>query len=155
AAIRERDRRIGQTRQPVLSKYARVCFEKGDIRVHNKPMADLIHPAHPLMGAVIDMTLEARLPALKQGSVLVDPTDMGTEPQLLLMVAHEVRECTGSAERTVSREGQFLRITPAGEATFAGWAPHLDLRPATEAEAQQVKPLLEAAWLDQGLEQRA
>ena len=42
----------------MLPKYARVCFEKGDIRVLNKPMADLIHPAHPLMGAVIDMTLE-------------------------------------------------------------------------------------------------
>lgn len=155
AAIRERDRRIGQTRQPVLPKYARVCFEKGDIRLLNKPMADLIHPAHPLMGAVIDMTLEARLPALKQGSVLVDPTDMGTDPHLLLMVDHEVREGTGDSERTVSREVQFLRIAPNGEATFAGWAPHLDLRPATEVEVDQVIPLLDAAWLDQGLEQRA
>ena len=56
-----------------------------------------------------------------------------------------VREGTGDSERTVSREVQFLRIAPNGEATFAGWAPHLDLRPATEAEADQVKPLLDAA----------
>lgn len=155
AAIRERDRRIGTTRQPVLNKYERVCFEKGDIRLRNRPMADLIHPAHPLMGAIIDMTLEARLPALKQGSVLVDPTDSGTEPHLLLMVDHEVREGTGETERTVSREVEFLRVMPNGETSFAGWAPHLDLRPATDTEVEQVKPLLAASWLDKGLEQRA
>lgn len=155
ATIRERDRRIGTTRQPVLNQYARVCFEKGDIRLHNRPMADLIHPAHPLMGAVIDMTLEARLPALKQGSVLVDPTDASIEPHLLLMVEHEVREGTGDAERTVSSEIQFLRVRPDGDTRFAGWAPHLDLRPATDAEVEQSRPLLVASWLDQGLEQRA
>jgi hypothetical protein len=138
-----------------LPKYARVCFEKGDILVLHKPMADLIHPAHPLMGAVIDMTLEARLHALKQGAVLIDPADMGSEPHLLLMVDHEVREGTGTTERTLSRELQFLCISPNGEATFAGWAPHLDLRPATEAETAQIKPLLDADWLDQNLEQRA
>jgi len=92
---------------------------------------------------------------LKQGSLLVDPSEMGAEPHLLLMVDHEVREGTGGSERTVSRELQFLRITPNGEATFAGWAPHLDLRPATEAETAQAQSLLTATWLDQGLEQRA
>src|SRR5690606_19776614 len=155
AAIRERDRRIGQTRQPVLSKYARICFEKSDVRVHNKPVADLIHPAHPLMAAIIDMTLEDCLPALKQGAVLVDPSDPGSEPHLLLMVDHEVREGAGDNTRTISREIQFVRIAQDGSVSFAGWAPHLDLRPATAAEIEQIRPLLDAPWLDQGLERRA
>jgi superfamily II DNA or RNA helicase len=155
ALIRERDRHIGASRQQVLTKYERVCFEKEDMRIHNRPLADLLHPAHPLMASVIDLTLDVRSAALKQGSVLVDPLDLGTEPHLLLMIDHEVREGTGDKERTVSRQLQFLRITPNGESSFAGWAPHLDLRPATDEETTLSSRLLSAAWLDQGLEQRA
>lgn len=47
AAIRERDRVIGESRTPVLKKYQRICFEKQYVRVYGKPMADLIHPGHP------------------------------------------------------------------------------------------------------------
>src|SRR5690606_14018876 len=59
AAIRERDRVIGETRTPVLRRYERICFEKPYIRVHGKPMADLIHPGHPLMHATTDLVLSA------------------------------------------------------------------------------------------------
>ena len=50
--IRERDRVIGETLTPVLKKYERICFEKQVVRQHGKPMADLIHPGHPLMQAI-------------------------------------------------------------------------------------------------------
>jgi len=59
AAIRERDRVIGESRTPVLKKYERICFEKQHLRLHGKPMADLIYPGHPLMHAITDMVLEA------------------------------------------------------------------------------------------------
>ena len=36
AAIRERDRIIGESRTPVLKKYERICFEKDLVRVHGK-----------------------------------------------------------------------------------------------------------------------
>ncbi|WP_049272262.1 DEAD/DEAH box helicase, partial [Pseudomonas aeruginosa] len=52
AALRERDRVIGETRTPVLKQYERICFEKQQVRVPGKPMADLIHPGHPLMQAL-------------------------------------------------------------------------------------------------------
>jgi len=155
AVLRERDRQIGATRQPVLRSYERICFQKSEMRVAGRALADLIHPAHPLMGSVIDLTLEAYEPALKQGCVLVDPSDPGTEPHLLLIVDHAIREGGADSERVISRQLQFLRVTPDGITGFAGWAPHLDLRPATDAEAQRVEPLLMEPWLSAGLERRA
>jgi superfamily II DNA or RNA helicase len=155
ASIRERDRLIGTTRQPVLNKYERVCFEKSDMRIHNRPLAELVHPAHPMMAALIDLIREQCAPALKQGSVMVDPTDQGAEPHLLLILEHDVRDGASNTDRPLSRQLQFLRISPSGEVHFAGWAPHLDLRPATGAEEAKVQHLLASAWLDQGLEQRA
>lgn len=155
AAIRERDRQIGATRQPVVRSYERICFEKSQIRVSGRPLADLVHPAHPLMAAVIDLTLEAREPALRQGSVLVDPSDSGTEPHLLIIVDHAIREGGADQERVISRQLQYLRVSPDGQTGFAGWAPHLDLRPATAIEAEQANVLFELPWLNQDLERRA
>lgn len=153
--IRERDRQIGESRQPVLRSYERVCFEKSDIRIHGRPLADLVHPAHPLMAAVIDITLESRQPALKQGSVLVDPADAGDKPHLLLLIDHALREGSGDGERVISRQLQFLRVSPDGQIGFAGWAPHLDLRPADPAELAQAEGLLAEPWLADSLEKRA
>ena len=153
--IRERDRLIGQSRQPVLRSYERICFEKSDMRIHGRPLADLVHPAHPLMAAVIDLTLESRQPALKQGSVLVDPGDEGDTPHLLLLVDHALREGSGEGERVISRQLQFLRVSPDGQIGFAGWAPHLDLRPADPVELSQAASLLVEPWLADGLERRA
>ncbi|WP_373510759.1 DEAD/DEAH box helicase, partial [Thiocapsa sp.] len=79
AVIRERDRVIGETRTPVLKGYERVCFEKDHVRVHGKPMASLLHPAQPLMHAVTDLVLEANRGKLKQGAMLLDPNDEGSE----------------------------------------------------------------------------
>jgi SNF2 family DNA or RNA helicase len=103
ATIRERDRVIGETRTPVLKKYERLCFGKQHIRLPGKSMAELVHPAHPLMGAVTDLVLEAHRHKLKQGTILVDPNDDGTEPRVLFLVDHSVRESAGDNPRTVSR----------------------------------------------------
>jgi hypothetical protein len=155
AVIRERDRVIGETRTPVLKGYERVCFEKDQVRVHGKPMASLIHPAQPLMHAVTDLVLEANRGKLKQGAVLLDPNDEGTEPRVLLMIDHSVRESGGDPPRVVSRRLQFVAIGPAGTARFAGWAPHLDLQPLAETDLARVKDLLAAPWINDGLEQIA
>ena len=155
AVIRERDRVIGETRTPVLKGYERVCFEKEQVRVHGKPMASLLHPAQPLMHAVTDLVLEANRGKLKQGSVLLDPNDEGSEPRVLLMIDHSVREAGGDPPRVVSRRLQFVAIDPAGTARFAGWAPHLDLEPLTETDLARVKDLLAAPWINDGLEQIA
>ncbi len=153
AIIRERDRVIGETRTPVLKKYERICFEKQLIRLHGKPMADLIHPGHPLMQAIIDLQLEAHRGKLKQGAVLVDPNDDGLEPKVLFMIDHSVRQV--SDDRHVSRRLQFVEIDQQGVAYHAGWAPHLDLQPIAGDDLALITDILAAPWLSNNLDSLA
>jgi superfamily II DNA or RNA helicase len=151
AAIRERDRIIGESRTPVLKKYERICFEKQHVRQSGKVMADMIHPMHPLMHAVTDLVLQAHRPKLKQGAVLVDPNDDSTEPKVLFMVDHTVRESNQNGD-VASRRLQFVEIDEQGNAFNAGWAPHLDLQPIDDYDRKLVSDVLQAGWLNHNLE---
>ena len=155
ASLRERDRQISDTRIPVLVKYERICFDKSEVHVDGRPMADLVHPAHPLMAALIDVMLGDHRAKLKQGAVLLDPADPGDQPSLLLIVDHSIREGTGTSTRTISQRLQFVRADATGKMSFAGWAPHLDLQPLSAADLALIEPLLEQPWLASGLEARA
>ena len=152
AVVRERDRIMGESRTPVLRKYERICFEKSCIRIHGKPMADLVHPAHPLMHATTDLVLSAHRSKLKQGAVLVDPNDDSVDPKVLFMVDHSVREASGDQPRTVSRRLQFVSIDQSGMATHAGWAPHLDLQPIDDYDLGLINDVLSVSWISEDLE---
>ena len=151
AVIRERDRIIGESRTPVLKKYERICFEKQHVRQTGKPMADMIHPMHPLMHATTDLVLQTHRSKLKQGAVLVDPNDDNIEPKVLFMVDHTVRESSQSGE-VASRRLQFVEINEQGKAINAGWAPHLDLQPIDNYDSKLVGDILQAHWLNHNLE---
>ena len=161
AVIRERDRQMaGRDRRhldPVLRRYERVCFEKQFVRLTDKvgtPMASLIHPAHPLMQSITDLVTEQHRNALKQGTVFVDPNDPGLKPKVLFILDHSVVE-GADAGRVVSRRMQFVEIDEQGQATGAGWAPHLDLEPMGVGDLAKVRDVLEAPWITRDLEQVA
>ncbi|HAT1781751.1 TPA: DUF3883 domain-containing protein [Legionella pneumophila] len=151
AAIRERDRIIGETRTPVLRKYERICFEKHHVRQQGKPMADMIHPLHPLMHSATDLVLEAHRSKLKQGAVLVDPNNDGLDPKVLFMLDHTIRE-GGNSTNIASRRLEFIEIDERGNAINAGWAPHLDLQPIQDYDHNLVSDILNAQWLNNKLE---
>ena len=159
AELRERDRLItGRNRRdlaPVLRRYERVCFTKGAVRPMDRPglaFASMIHPGHPLMLALSDVLLEQHANLLRQGSILVDPIDESDQPSLLFLLTHEVKSGDG---QVISKRLQFVRVLPDGSATFAGWAPHLDLEPLAPADRPLLDETLAAPWLTAGLEQRA
>ncbi|GHU44762.1 helicase [Betaproteobacteria bacterium] len=161
AIIRERDRQLtGRDRRnldPVLRKYERVCFEKQYVRIIDRigaPMASLLHPGHPLMQSVTDLVTEQHRNKLKQGAVLLDPADMGITPKVLLIIDHSVKEGNDSSH-VVSRRMQFVEIDPQGNATNAGWAPHLDLEPFADADLPLIADILGAPWITRNLEQQA
>ncbi|OEC93553.1 helicase-related protein [Rhizobium sp. YK2] len=159
STIRERDRRLtGRNRrdhEPVLRRYSRICFERQAIQPLDKAgleRAVLMHPGHPLMLAMSDMILEQHTNLLRQGSLLIDSSDEGLDPALLFLLTHEIK----SGDNTVlSKRLQFVRVGPDGQATFAGWAPHLDLEPLPDAERPLLKDVIDAPWLSSGLEARA
>lgn len=159
ANIRERDRQItGRNRRelaPVLKRYERVCFTKDAVRPLDKPgatYASMIHPGHPLMLALSDIIVEQHGGLLRQGAIFVDPVDDGDQPHLLFLLTHEVKSGDG---QTLSKRLQFVRVAPDGSATFAGWAPHLDLEPLAPADRSRLKDLLQAPWIRTDQEQRA
>lgn len=154
AKIRERDRRIGESRRPVLKKYERVCFEKQHVHQFGKPMADMIHPIHPLMHACTDLILEEHQSKLKQGAVLVDPNDDGTEPKVLVMIDHTIREANQD-KKVASRRLQFIEIGKDGAVSNAGWAPHLDLEPISNSDLSLIEDVMSEDWLHKGFEQMA
>ncbi|MDA1278151.1 MAG: helicase-related protein, partial [Verrucomicrobia bacterium] len=159
ALIRERDRQItGRNRRelaPVLKRYERVCFTKEAVRPLDRPnaaFAQMIHPGHPLMLAVSDLVLEQHSNLMRQGAILVDPADDATDASLLFLITHEIK----SGDSTVlSKRLQFVRVTPEGKATFAGWAPHLDYEPLPAAEHPLLADLLASDWIRADQEQRA
>jgi superfamily II DNA or RNA helicase len=159
AAIRERDRRLtGRNRrehEPVIKRYSRICFEREAIQPMDKPgieRAVLMHPGHPLMLSMTDMLLEQYANLLRQGSVLIDPADEGTDPALLFLLTHEIKS---GDDRVLSKRLQFVRVGADGKATFAGWAPHLDLEPLAEEDRPLLEETLAAPWIASGQEGRA
>jgi hypothetical protein len=133
----------------------RVCFEKQSVRLLDRvgaAMAELMPPGHPLMQALTDIVLEQHRGTLKQGAVLVDPHDMGLTPRVTFLIDHAVKEGR-NPELVASRRIQFVAIDPHGNATHAGWAPHLDLEPVTPADLRLVEDVLQAPWITQNLEQ--
>ena len=153
APVRERDRQItGRDRRnadTVLRRYERVCFEKQYVRLLERagsPMASLMHPGHPLMQSVTDLVLEQNRNKLKQGAVLVDPSDMGITPKVLFIIDHSVKE-GGDSTQVVSRRMQFVEIDPQGGAINAGWAPHLDMEPISTADLALIQDVFAAPWL--------
>ena len=161
AIIRERDRQItGRDRRnadPVLRRYERVCFEKQYFRLTDRvgaPMASLLHPGHPLMQSVTDIVLEQHRNKLKQGAVLVDPSDLGVTPKVMFIIDHRVLEGQ-DPNRVASRRMQFVEIDAAGTTINAGWAPHLDLEPLDASDMALIQDVLASPWIAKDMEHAA
>lgn len=158
ADIRQRDRLIG-VGVPVMARYQRVTFEKDLTRVEGKPPAELLAPGHPVLEAVIDLVAERHGPLIKEGAVLVDDADGGTDARVLVFLEHSVSDARSEAsgkQRVVSRRFEFVEIPEHGELRPAGYAPYLDARPPTPDEAPLVPGLVEEmAWLAGDLAERA
>jgi hypothetical protein len=111
-----------------------------------------MHPGHPLMLSVTDLVLEQNANLLRQGSVLVDPTDDGDAPWLLFLLTHEVKSGDGTV---LSKRMQFIRVIPTaprhsrvGHRTWIWSRSPLPIVP-------RVASILNAPWLRSDMEQRA
>jgi len=159
AVIRQRDRLIG-TREPILSRYERVTFEKDLVNIPGRPLAAFLCPGNPLLDAVIDLTLERNREILTRGTVLVDERDAGTSPRLCCYLDHEIKDAsrTPSGERrTVSRRMLYIEIDEHGTCRHLHYAPYLDYRPldATEPGIEAILARSECAWIQKSLEEQA
>ncbi len=149
--IRDFDRQAG-TGATVLTRYERVCFERDRAhRVGGVP-AQLLAPGHPLLDAVVELTVTECASALREGAVLVDANDPGEVPRLLVALNEQI---TDGHSRTVSKRFAFVELDPADGVRPGGPAPYLDYRGLTSEENHLVQPLFEEEWLRRGVEDTA
>jgi len=151
AAVRQRDRLIG-IGEPVMPRYERIAFEKELVAPPGQPLAAFVCPGHPLLDAVIDLTLERHRDLLRRGAVLVDERDPGVEPRVLFYLEHAIQDAslTRSGERrVVSKRMLYVEMDAAGNARHLHYAPYLDYRPleAGEPDLEALLSRPECAWI--------
>ena len=143
----------------VLGSYERVCFDKASAQGPGLVPAELVCPGSPLLDALVKVVVGQMGSALKEGSVLVDDGDAGSEPRLLLYIEDSVLDgCTlaDGTKRTVSKEFRFVEVGADGTFGNAGYAPYLDYRAPRPSEAATVRAVAAAQdWLGGDLERRA
>jgi hypothetical protein len=151
APVKNRDRQIGAG-DPVLSRYERIAFEKDLIAPQGQPLAAFVCPGHPLLDAVLDLTLERHRELMKRGTVLVDERDPGTSPRLLFTLEHALQDASplpSGERRTVSRRMLYVEMDAEGTTRHLQYAPYLDYRPLA-ADEPAITDLLarpECGWI--------
>lgn len=149
AAIKDQDRIIGRG-APVVNTYSRITFDRPHIRVEGHAAdATLMHPAHPLMAAMLSLVGDRHGEALRHGAVLVDRHDPAIEPYVVCLLEHDVtdgRTDAAGKPQVVSRRVQYVRADPDGTIAPIATTPIPNLEPPTAAELQAAKDVLKQPW---------
>ena len=159
ALIRRRDRALG-VGEPVLSRYERIAFDKPLIAPPGQPPAAFVCPGHPLLDAVLDLTLERHGDLLERGAVLVDERDDGAAPRVLFSIEHALQD--GSVTRTgerrvISKRVLYVELGADGVSRHLHYAPYLDYRPLADDEptVDAILERPECAWINRDMERAA
>ena len=145
---------------PVLPRYERIAFDKSLVTPPGQPTAAFVCPGHPLLDAVLDLTLEQHRDLLKRGAVLIDERDLGQTPRVLFYLEHAIQDASRTRagdRRMVSKQMLYVEIDAAGNARHLHYAPYLDYRPLAQDEPS-VEAILErpeCAWINREMEQKA
>ena len=159
ALVRNRDSLIGLG-EPVLPRYERIAFEKSLVAPQGQPLAAFVCPGHPLLDAVIDLTLERHRDLLKRGAVLVDEGDEGDKPRVLFYLEHAIQDASltrSGDRRIVSKRMLYVELDADGVTRHVHYAPYLDYRPLGEDDPglEAILDRPECAWIGRELEKKA
>lgn len=141
AAIRNHARDINIR---VMEDYRRICFDKTLIQVQGWPDAELLHPRHPLLAATISLILRKK-DVLNQGTVLVDDSNVISQPRILFYVEYALREAkseNANSGRDITRKLHFVEIDQEGKQREIGTPPYIDYRPPKAEEKESVNNLM-------------
>ena len=120
-------------REAVLPKYERITFEKDEINVQGKPLADFVCPGHGLLDSTTDLIIERYRDLLKQGAILVDDNDSSDKIRVLVYLEHSVQDARTDhlgQRRIVSKQLQFVEIDGDGEFSICWLCTIPELSPA-------------------------
>ena len=149
AAIKDQDRLIGRG-VPVVNTYSRIAFDRRSVRVEGHAAdATLMHPAHPLMAAMLSLIGDRHGDTLRHGAVLVDRHDTAITPYVVCLLEHDVidgRTDVSGKPQVVSRRVQYVRADPDGAISPIAQTPIPNLEPPTDAEREASEDILRQRW---------
>lgn len=149
AEIKERDRVTGYG-QPVVDSYHRVTFDPKCVRVEgNNHLATLLHPGHPLVAAMIGVISERHHEALRRGAILVDRSDLSTQPYVVSLLEHDVtdgRTGRDGQPLVISRRAQYVRIDPDGSMAPLTGSPIPNYEVPADDELTIARTVLSEPW---------
>ena len=147
--VKERDRITGYG-QPVVDVYHRVTFDPRYVRADgNNHVATLLHPGHPLVAATISVVSDRHHDALRRGAILVDRSDLSTDPYVVSLLEHDVTDGrTGRDGQpwVISRRAQYVRIHTDGTITPLTGSPIPNLEQPTDDELGLARQILTEPW---------
>ncbi|UVS78195.1 helicase-related protein [Actinokineospora sp. UTMC 2448] len=125
---------------PIASQYERVVFDIDRVNDDTKPRPQLLAPGHPLLDAVIDLTITQLNHVLERGTVLVSAEV--SKPRLLVGL---VEEAVDGAGESIAKRFGYAHVDSTGKVTPAGPAPYLDC--VTTPETKAVASAKGLPWL--------
>ena len=147
--VKEHDRIAGRG-APVMDKYSRVTFDPAFVRLQhgNATSATLVHPAHPLMAALMAVTGDRHADKLRHGAILTDRHDPSLHPYVVCLLEHDVTDgrTLHGHPQVVSRRVQYTRIDPDGTITPIPQSPIPHLDAPTAEQVDLARRILSEPW---------
>lgn len=129
---------------PLPEQYERVTFERSLMHPDGQLDAALIAPGHPLLDALIEVTIEDLGSTLERGTVLVDRRPSQAEaPMLMLSVEQRIET---SSHDTAERHFDYPLIAEDGTVTLAGVPPYMEYDRPDPAEAEGIARIRASEW---------
>ncbi|MCR5834669.1 MAG: DUF3883 domain-containing protein [Selenomonadaceae bacterium] len=127
--------------EKISISYNRICFAKENCTVEGEPPAVFIAHGHPLLNAVIDLTLKNFGDVLNQGTIFIDDNNDTQEIKLLAYIETKIRN---GLNQILSHKLHFLEIYKDGRAIPVNRAPYFDYRaPHDEDELIKILSVLD------------
>lgn len=135
---------------PVPERYERVTFETEHIDQPLKTKAELLAPGHPLLQAVLDLTIADLGTTLEQGTVLIDRSDhQASAPMMIYTVEQRLESAAGG--ETVSHHFDYVAIGEESQPMVSSAPLYLNLEIPTETELAMIEKITSnnAIWLNE------
>ena len=129
-------------RAPVVENYERVTFKRELRAVEGKPSATLLAPGHPLLDAVIDLTIEDLGGSLAQGTIFIDRTDKQKDAPSTVFAVEQKLVNSLVPPMTVSRHFDFIEVDSHSEGSLSNTAPYLDFEAPGPQELAAVQEII-------------
>lgn len=151
SAVCEAARKINRW-QPVSEAYERITFDPAHIRREGKTDATLIAPGHPLLRAVIQLTIDQLGFQLARGAVFVDSSEDQSE-SLEMVFTVEQRVRAANSDDLLSHHFDYVVVGADGPHATLPKPPFLGMAGPSEDASKEIEALIGTPWLREVNEQ--